>query len=131
MRRHTRLGGGGLRNVTTSEKGGGGVKKSWNSCDVIYGRPQSINIRFSSPSHFQQPVFLVNPRISIIVKSMFCYRIFVRAICFTVLELQANMFNLFLSQGFLMYFFCSSIDSVLEEAMLEERLWKYKLKNKV
>ena len=30
--------GGDLRNVTTCDKGGG-VKKSWNSCDVIYGWP--------------------------------------------------------------------------------------------
>ena len=27
---------GGLKNVTTCDKDGGGVKKSWDSCDVIY-----------------------------------------------------------------------------------------------
>ena len=35
---HTRLGGG-LRNVTICDKDGGGVKKSWNLCDLIYGWP--------------------------------------------------------------------------------------------
>ena len=33
------LGGGGLRNVTTCDMDGGGVNKSWNSCDVIYAWP--------------------------------------------------------------------------------------------
>ena len=28
-----------LENVTTCDKDGGGVKKSWNSCEVIYGWP--------------------------------------------------------------------------------------------
>ena len=38
MWRHTKVGGD-LRNVTTCDKEGGGVKKSLNSCDVIYGWP--------------------------------------------------------------------------------------------
>ena len=37
------LGKGGLRNVTTCDKDGRGVKKSWNSCDVIYGWPLKVN----------------------------------------------------------------------------------------
>ena len=37
MWRYTRWGG--LRNVTTFDKDGRGVRKSWNSCDVIYGWP--------------------------------------------------------------------------------------------
>ena len=40
---------GDLRNVTTSGKDGGGVKKSLNSCDVIYGWPL---ISLMSPSLF-------------------------------------------------------------------------------
>ena len=44
MWRHTRVEGGGFKNVTTCNKDGGGVKKSWNSCDVIYGWPLIIII---------------------------------------------------------------------------------------
>ena len=34
---------GGLRIETTCYKDGGGVEKSWNSCDVIYGWPPKYN----------------------------------------------------------------------------------------
>ena len=30
-----------LKNVTTGDKDGGGAKKLWNSCDLIYGWPLS------------------------------------------------------------------------------------------
>ena len=43
----TLSGGGDLRNVTTCDKDEGGVKKSWNSCDLIYGWPL---IRLMSPA---------------------------------------------------------------------------------
>ena len=44
---HTRWG---LRNVTTCDKGGGGLKKSWNLCDVIYEWPlRSVGYRIINP----------------------------------------------------------------------------------
>ena len=39
------LGRGGLRNVTTCDKDGGRVKKSWNLCDEIYGWPLSTRTK--------------------------------------------------------------------------------------
>ena len=45
------LGKGGLIIVTNCDKDGGGVKKSWNSCDVIYGWPLISNYFMTSSSH--------------------------------------------------------------------------------
>ena len=58
MGRHTGLGGG-LRNVTTYDKDGRGIRKSWNSCDVIYGWPLSINTR-----HYWRVCIALNLRVS-------------------------------------------------------------------
>ena len=47
-----------LRNVITCDKDGGGVKKSRNLCDVIYGWPQMWRLQIN---HLNNLFYLLHP----------------------------------------------------------------------